>query len=49
MEKCADFLNHEFERVFNKNNLAAGVTIFNIYMASLDLCGGRMVRKREHG
>lgn len=25
-------MNQEFERVFYKNNLAAGVGIFNIYM-----------------
>ncbi|ETS78462.1 beta-galactosidase A [Pestalotiopsis fici W106-1] len=31
-ENCALLLNEEFERVFYKNNLAAGVTIFNIYM-----------------
>ncbi|KHN94270.1 beta-galactosidase [Metarhizium album ARSEF 1941] len=31
-EKCAALVNHEFARVFYKNNLAAGVTIFNIYM-----------------
>ncbi|KAK7416616.1 hypothetical protein QQX98_005087 [Neonectria punicea] len=31
-EKCAALTNHEFARVFYKNNLAAGVTIFNIYM-----------------
>ncbi|OHW97635.1 glycosyl hydrolase family 35 protein [Colletotrichum incanum] len=31
-EKCAALVNHEFERVFYKNNYAAGVTIFNIYM-----------------
>ncbi|KAI4602150.1 hypothetical protein KJ359_009387 [Pestalotiopsis sp. 9143b] len=31
-ENCASLLNEEFERVFYKNNLAAGVTIFNIYM-----------------
>lgn len=31
-EKCAALLNEEFERVFYKNNYAAGVTIFNIYM-----------------
>lgn len=29
---CAAFVNHEFERVFFKNNLAAGATIHNIYM-----------------
>ncbi|KAL2754926.1 glycoside hydrolase family 35 protein [Sodiomyces alcalophilus JCM 7366] len=32
-EKCAALLNMEFERVFYKNNYAAGVTLFNIYMA----------------
>ncbi|CAO2656033.1 Nn.00g048360.m01.CDS01 [Neocucurbitaria sp. VM-36] len=31
-EKCALFTNHEFERVFYKNNIAAGATIFNVYM-----------------
>ncbi|KAH7074012.1 glycoside hydrolase superfamily [Paraphoma chrysanthemicola] len=31
-EKCAVFTNHEFERVFYKNNIAAGATIFNVYM-----------------
>ncbi|KAI1379686.1 glycoside hydrolase family 35 protein [Hypoxylon crocopeplum] len=29
---CAAFVNHEFERVFFKNNFAAGATIHNIYM-----------------
>ncbi|KAI0885950.1 glycoside hydrolase family 35 protein [Annulohypoxylon maeteangense] len=29
---CATFINHEFERVFFKNNFAAGVAIHNIYM-----------------
>ncbi|KAF5675342.1 beta-galactosidase [Fusarium circinatum] len=29
---CYELTNHEFARVFYKNNLAAGVTIFNIYM-----------------
>ncbi|KAF2676592.1 glycoside hydrolase family 35 protein [Lentithecium fluviatile CBS 122367] len=31
-DKCADFTNHEFERVFYKNNIAAGATISNFYM-----------------
>ncbi|KAF4979813.1 hypothetical protein FZEAL_4055 [Fusarium zealandicum] len=31
-ERCSILTNHEFARVFYKNNLAAGVTIFNIYM-----------------
>ncbi|KAM5383782.1 hypothetical protein ACJZ2D_001771 [Fusarium nematophilum] len=31
-EQCSILTNHEFARVFYKNNLAAGVTIFNIYM-----------------
>ncbi|KAI8674425.1 Beta-galactosidase [Fusarium keratoplasticum] len=31
-ENCYVLTNHEFARVFYKNNLAAGVTIFNIYM-----------------
>ncbi len=31
-ESCAAFLNHEFERVFYKNNFAAGARIFNVYM-----------------
>ncbi|KAI1392307.1 glycoside hydrolase family 35 protein [Hypoxylon trugodes] len=29
---CAAFINQEFERVFFKNNFAAGATIHNIYM-----------------
>ena len=32
LEKCAAFINEEFERVFNKNNYAVGVTIYNLYM-----------------
>ncbi|KAK6952112.1 hypothetical protein Daesc_006643 [Daldinia eschscholtzii] len=32
-DNCAAFINHEFERVFFKNNFAAGATIHNIYMA----------------
>ncbi|OLN85748.1 putative beta-galactosidase A 2 [Colletotrichum chlorophyti] len=31
-EQCAALTNHEFERVFYKNNIAAGVTIFSVYM-----------------
>lgn len=31
-EKCAALVNMEFERVFYKNNYAAGVTIFSLYM-----------------
>lgn len=31
-EKCAALLNYEFERVFYKNNYAAGVTLFSLYM-----------------
>ncbi|UKZ81132.1 hypothetical protein TrVFT333_008902 [Trichoderma virens FT-333] len=31
-EQCSILVNHEFERVFYKNNYAAGVTIFNLYM-----------------
>ncbi|RFU78928.1 glycoside hydrolase family 35 [Trichoderma arundinaceum] len=31
-EQCSVLVNHEFERVFYKNNMAAGVTIFNLYM-----------------
>ncbi|PSN75410.1 hypothetical protein BS50DRAFT_39549 [Corynespora cassiicola Philippines] len=31
-EKCSEFINHEFERVFYKNNIAVGATIFNVYM-----------------
>ncbi|KAK5991023.1 putative beta-galactosidase A [Cladobotryum mycophilum] len=31
-EQCSGLVNHEFVRVFYKNNMAAGVTIFNIYM-----------------
>ncbi|KAL7621320.1 hypothetical protein AAE478_008641 [Parahypoxylon ruwenzoriense] len=32
-EKCAAFINSEFERLFYKNNIAAGASIHNIYMA----------------
>ncbi|KAK2608465.1 hypothetical protein QQS21_003035 [Conoideocrella luteorostrata] len=31
-EKCSALVNQEFARVFYKNNFAAGVTIFSIYM-----------------
>ncbi|KAI1778006.1 glycoside hydrolase family 35 protein [Hypoxylon cercidicola] len=31
-EQCSALVNHEFERVFYKNNYAVGVTIFNLYM-----------------
>ncbi|KAJ8113720.1 hypothetical protein OPT61_g4217 [Boeremia exigua] len=31
-EKCAEFTGPEFQRVFYKNNIAAGATIFNVYM-----------------
>ncbi|KAL0937739.1 glycoside hydrolase family 35 protein [Colletotrichum truncatum] len=31
-EQCAALVNHEYERVFYKNNMAAGVSIFNVYM-----------------
>ncbi|PGH09913.1 hypothetical protein AJ80_07625 [Polytolypa hystricis UAMH7299] len=30
--KCAELVNHEFERVFYKNNIGFGVTILNLYM-----------------
>ncbi|KAL7626131.1 hypothetical protein AAE478_002901 [Parahypoxylon ruwenzoriense] len=30
--QCSELLNHEFVRVFYKNNFAAGVRIYNIYM-----------------
>ncbi|KAK7409212.1 hypothetical protein QQX98_008588 [Neonectria punicea] len=32
-EQCAAFLNHEYARVFNKNNYGAGARIYNLYMA----------------
>ncbi|KAI8683376.1 Beta-galactosidase [Fusarium keratoplasticum] len=32
-EKCAELLNQEFTRVFNKNNIAFGINILNMYMA----------------
>lgn len=32
LDQCAALINHEFERVYYKNNLAAGVKIFNVYM-----------------
>ncbi|KAI0845092.1 glycoside hydrolase family 35 protein [Daldinia vernicosa] len=31
-EQCSALVNHEFQRVFYKNNYAAGVTIYNLYM-----------------
>lgn len=31
-ENCAALINHEFARVFYKNNFAAGITLFNVYM-----------------
>lgn len=31
-DQCAILLNMEFERVFYKNNFAAGVELLNIYM-----------------
>ncbi|KAK4904102.1 hypothetical protein LTR49_026381 [Elasticomyces elasticus] len=31
-DQCAALIGPEFERVFQKNNFAAGMTIFNIYM-----------------
>ncbi|BCS19877.1 glycoside hydrolase family 35 protein [Aspergillus puulaauensis] len=31
-EQCAAFLNHEYARVFNKNNYGAGARIYNLYM-----------------
>ncbi|KAF4554041.1 putative glycosyl hydrolases family 35 protein 3 [Elsinoe fawcettii] len=31
-DSCAELINHEAERVFYKNNFAAGISIFNIYM-----------------
>jgi hypothetical protein len=40
-DQCAILLNEEFERVFYKNNFAAGATIFSIYMVcnvSLSIC-----------
>lgn len=32
LDNCAELLNHEFERVFNKNDLSFGVKILNLYM-----------------
>lgn len=31
-DQCYKLVNHEFSRVFDKNNFASGVNIFNIYM-----------------
>ncbi|KAJ6787324.1 hypothetical protein PWT90_09298 [Aphanocladium album] len=31
-DQCYKLVNHEFSRVFDKNNFAGGVNIFNIYM-----------------
>lgn len=35
-DMCAELLNHEFQRVLFKNNYAAGIAIFNVYMVSGD-------------
>ncbi|RDA91222.1 hypothetical protein CP533_3404 [Ophiocordyceps camponoti-saundersi (nom. inval.)] len=32
LEQCSALVNHEFERVYYKNNMAAGVRIFSLYM-----------------
>lgn len=40
-EKCSALVNHEFARVFYKNNYAAGVSVFSLYMVRLD--GGSLV------
>ena len=32
LEKCATLINEEFERVFYKNNYAAAISIFSLYM-----------------
>ncbi|RCI08598.1 hypothetical protein L249_4730 [Ophiocordyceps polyrhachis-furcata BCC 54312] len=32
LDQCAALINHEFERVYYKNNIAAGVRIFSLYM-----------------
>jgi hypothetical protein len=34
-DRCALFTGKEFERVFYKNNIAAGLTISNVYMVRL--------------
>ncbi|KAJ8115873.1 hypothetical protein ONZ43_g4566 [Nemania bipapillata] len=34
LEGCAVLANHEFERIFYKNNFGFGVKLFNIYMVS---------------
>lgn len=31
-DQCSELLNHEFERVFYKNNYGFGITLLNIYM-----------------
>jgi hypothetical protein len=31
-DECAKLLNHEFVRVFNKNNFGFGITVLNLYM-----------------
>ena len=38
-EQCSILVNHEFERVFYKNNMAAGVTIFSVYMVRFSVDG----------
>lgn len=32
LDQCAAFVNHEFERVFYKNSIAAGVKLLSLYM-----------------
>jgi len=42
-ERCAQRFNHEHTRVFYKNNFAAGVKIFNIYM----VCYWTLIQQRR--
>jgi hypothetical protein len=35
LEGCASLTNHEYERLFFKNDFSFGVTILNIYMVRL--------------
>lgn len=34
-DMCAALVNHEYERVFYKNNFSFGIAIFNVYMVCI--------------
>jgi Glycosyl hydrolases family 35. len=37
LSACAELLNHEFERVFYKNDFSFGVAFLNLYMVRFNL------------